>query len=66
MRRLLPGRPSAFLLRLALLAIPLLAGSGSAPADAQTVTCYDTVCTTLSDGSIVCVSKQKACPLTNT
>jgi hypothetical protein len=65
MRRLLSSRPSAFLLRAAILAIPLLVGSGANIASAYTE-CFFVACETLSDGSKICVSKPIPCPPTNT
>jgi hypothetical protein len=65
MRRLLPGRPSTFLLRATILALPLLAGSVATFADAQT-SCYILICTLQSNGDEICLKRPIICPPTNT
>lgn len=65
MYNLLSRRPSAFLLRAAILAIPMLVGSGVTVASADTE-CYVVACETMSNGTKVCVWKPVVCPPTNT
>lgn len=56
----------AFLPRIAILAVLLVAGSGATTIASAWTECYFTACETLSDGSKLCVTKQVACPPTNT
>lgn len=55
-----------FLPLTAIILVPLLAGSGATVADAQTITCYATACSTSSDGTVTCVHKPIPCPPSNT